>query len=278
MKNENLETFRQFLYEQEKEQNTVEKYLRDVKKFLSFAGNRPVHRQMVLQYKEELQRNYKTSSVNSMLVALNCYLRHLGMEDCCVRTCRQQRRIFCDEERMISRKEYERLVHAARKEGKSRLYYILQTIASTGIRIGELKYVTVEALKERKVTIDFKGKERVILLPKSLAVLLKDYCRNRRIRSGSIFITKSGKPVDRRNIWAEMKNLCASARVKESKVFPHNLRHLFARCFYEKEKDLMRLADYLGHSSVETTRRYTMISSEEAFEKQLDLGLLVSGV
>lgn len=240
MEKEYLEQFGQYLWEQEKSRNTVEKYMRDVKHFLNFLKGREADRELVLGYKEYLQGKYKTSSVNSMLIALNCFLRYMGKEEICVRTLKEQRRIFREEERELNKKEYERLVHEAKREGNPRLCCILQTVASTGIRIGELRYLTV---------------------------VLKDYCRS----TGR----KSGRPVDRRNVWAEMKRLCCGARVQATKVFPHNLRHLFARCFYERERDIMRLADYLGHSSVETTRRYTMISSTEVLEKQLDLGLLM---
>lgn len=270
----NLKTFELELKEQEKSRNTIEKYMRDVRRFLDFLDGREPERELVIRYKESLQAAYQVSSINSMVIAVNSYLRHIGREDCRVRTCREQRRVFREEERELTKNEYGRLVKEANKEGNVRLCCILQTIASTGIRIGELKYITVEALKERMVRIDFKGKIRMIILPRFLTVVLKDYCRRMGIKQGIIFLTRNGKPVDRRNVWREMKGICERARVMASKVFPHNLRHLFARCFYEKEKDLTRLADYLGHSSVETTRRYTMLSSREACERQLDLGLL----
>ena len=163
----------------------------------------------------------------------------------------------------------------AEKNGNQRLSCILQTIGSTGIRIGELQYICVESLQKRMANIRLKGKTRSIILPNSLVKLLKDYCRRQNIRTGCIFITKSGQPVDRRNIWEEMKELCRDAGVSRDKVFPHNLRHLFARSYYDREKDIVRLADYLGHSSVETTRRYTMITSMEACQKRLELGMLV---
>lgn len=273
----NLHGFEVYLKEQEKSRNTIEKYVRDVGCFLSHAGADGVTREAVLSYKKYLVEHYKISSVNSMVTALNCYLKYLSLDGLCVKTCRQQRQIFLDESRELSRTEYARLVQTARSRGNLRLCIMLQTVASTGIRIGELKYITVEDLKERKVSIDFKGKCRIILLPQSLIVVLKDYCRKMGIKKGRIFVTKSGRAIDRRNIWAEMKGLCRDARVQPSKVFPHNLRHLFAKCFYEKEKDLMRLADYLGHSSVDTTRRYVMISTAEACRRQLELGLLVHG-
>ena len=188
---------------------------------------------------------------------------------------RREQQIFREESKELNREDYKKLVREAKRRGNQRLYYLLQTLGTTGIRVSELSSITVEGLKKQSVRIHSKGKERVVLLPQSLVVLLRVYCSLNRIRQGAIFVTKAGKPVDRRNVWAEMKKLCAGAGVEESKVFPHNLRHLFARCYYEKEKDLVRLADYLGHSSVETTRRYTMISSMEACLRQLELGLLV---
>ena len=269
-----LEHYGQYLAECEKSRNTIEKYLRDVQHFLSFLGERDISKEIILNYKKILVEKYRTSSVNSMLTALNGYLRWIGRGELCVRVCRTQRLIFREEERELTRGEYQRLLMSAKQEKKERLFCILQTIAGTGMRIGELKYLTVEALAKRKVRIDFKGKVRIILLPRSLLIVLRDYCRKRKIRAGSIFCSRNGRPLDRRNIWAEMKKLCGQARVAATKVFPHNLRHLFARCFYEKEHDLARLADYLGHSSIETTRRYTMITSEEACAKDLELGLV----
>ena len=179
-----------------------------------------------------------------------------------------------DESRELTREEYNRLVKQADKEGNQRLSYIIQTIGSLGIRVSELSYITVESLSQKAVCINSKGKIRYILLTASLVKLLKAYCTQEKRVSGSIFVTRTGRPVDRRNIWSSMKALCRRAGVDESKVFPHNLRHLFARCFYEKEKDIVRLADYLGHSSVETTRRYTMTSQIEECRKTLEKGMV----
>ena len=269
-----LEHYGQYLTECEKSKNTIEKYLRDVRTFLIFSGERELSKEIILEYKKLLVEKYRTSSVNSMLIAVNGYLSWTGRDDLRVRVCRTQRRIFREEERELTREEYQRLLMTARRENRERLFCILQTIAGTGMRIGELKYLTAETLKERKIQIDFKGKVRIILIPRSLLIILKDYCRKHKIKEGSIFRSRNGRPLDRRNIWVEMKSLCEKAKVAASKVFPHNLRHLFARCFYEKEHDLARLADYLGHSSIETTRRYTMITSEEACAKDLELGLV----
>lgn len=270
-----LSAYRAELIRQEKSSNTIEKYLRDVKKFLLYAGEEFPSKEIILDYKAKLKESYRLSSANSMLMAVNSYLKYKGLADYQVGVFRQQRRIFSEEKRLLKREEYERLVREARKRGMEQIEYILQTLCMTGIRVGELAFITVEALKEKVVHIHFKNKERVILLPNSLRKLLKDYCRRRGINRGSIFVGKTGNTLDRRWIWSQMKKLCSGAGVLASKVFPHNLRHLFARCYYEKEKDLVRLADYLGHSSLETTRRYTEISTMEVCMRQLELGLEV---
>ena len=226
----------------------------------------------MILYKEHLLKRYKISSANSMLTALNGYLRYMDMKACCVSVYRMQRQLFRDVQKDLNRDEYQELVRTASRSKRKRLYCLLQTIGSTGIRVSELKYITVEALRSQIVTICSKGKARTILIPLSLKKVLEKYCEREGIRSGCIFVTRSGRPVDRRNIWSEMKNLCKKTDIVKSKVYPHNLRHLFARCYYEKEHDLVRLADYLGHSSVETTRRYTMTGNMDACLRQLELG------
>lgn len=271
-----LELYRRHLEDQEKSANTIAKYVRDVRNFLIYAGMEKPPKELVLKYKSSLKERYQLSSANSMLMAVNSYLKYQGQKECCVSVFRQQRKMFSEESRMMSRKEYQRLVQEAGKRGMIRMEYILQTIGMTGIRVGELAFITVESLKEKMVRIQFKNKERVILLPKTLRRMLEGYCRNQGIKRGSIFVTRTGKVMDRRNIWAQMKKLCQGAGVAASKVFPHNLRHLFARCYYEKEKDLVRLADHLGHSSLETTRRYTITSDMEECMKRLELGLEVT--
>ena len=270
-----LGEFRCYLTDRDKKPNTVEKYLRDAKKFLSFSQGRNLDHTEVARYREHLTEIYAPASVNSMLAALNGFLVFLGREDCCVQVLRVQRELFRDASRDMTVEEYFRLVNQAEAEGSVRLSHMIQTMAGSGIRVGELPSITVESLDQKTVSINSKGKLRQILLPRSLVEKLRKYCRQMGITSGSIFVTSSGKPVDRRNIWKEMKDLCRRAGVEEGKVFPHNLRHLFARCFYEKEKDIVRLADYLGHSSVETTRRYTITSEMEACRKTLEMGLLV---
>lgn len=274
---EPVSRYRLHLIAQDMSKNTVEKYVRDVKKFLEFSRQTgPVtDHACVARYRACLVENYKPASVNSMLAALNSYLEFRDRKEWCVSLLRIQREMFLDEARELTREEYWRLVDQARKDGNTRLYYMLQTLAGSGIRVGELPFITVEALGQKTVSVNFKGKLRQILLPPSLVEQLEEYCRMAGRRAGSIFVTRTGRPVDRRNIWKEMKGLCRKAGVDQAKVFPHNLRHLFARSYYEKEKDIVRLADYLGHSNVETTRRYTMTGRMDACRQQLEMGLTV---
>lgn len=271
-----LRKYSSYLREQEKSCHTIEKYCRDVRKFLNFAGN-SWDKNTIISYKGKLQTEYKVSSANSMIAAVNSYLYFIGKKELCIRAFKVQKQIFCDENREMTLNDYRKLINVADKNGDERLLAILQTIASTGIRVSELSYITVESLLLGEVTIECKGKQRVILMPESLIKYLEAYCRKQKITKGIIFITRSGQPVLRQNLWAKMKTLCEEAGVLKSKVYPHNLRHLFAKMFYEKDHDLVRLADYLGHSSVETTRRYTIISSREACRKELELGLVVEG-
>ena len=272
------EEFRLYLVSQERSENTVEKYLRDVRRFCAHIGKDTIgdiEREDVLCYKKWLLERYKTASVNSMLAALNCCFRFLKRDELCVQNCCVQRLFFAQEEREMSREEYFCLVREARRQGMEREAAILQTMASTGVRVSELRWITVEAAGRGYARIRMKGKERIILLPPSLRERLLAYCASCGIEEGSIFITSQGTPVDRRKIWREMKRLCRASGVAESKGFPHNLRHLFARTYYEKEKNLVRLADYLGHSSIETTRRYTMTGDMEDCLHQLELKLLL---
>ncbi|MDO4266231.1 MAG: tyrosine-type recombinase/integrase [Eubacteriales bacterium] len=284
---ERLVSFRNYLEQEEKSPYTVEKYLRDTRRFLLFcekpckgAGGltkEALTKEALLAYKEKLKASYCVSSVNSILNAINCYLKSIGKAELRMKLLRQQRRIFCDESRILKRSDYKKLVRQADLEKKTRLSCILQTLGMTGIRIGELQYITCGCIEQQIVHIERKGKMRDIVLSRDIIDLLKEYCRKTGIRSGIIFRTKSGKPVDRKNVWKEMKALCRRAGVAESKVFPHNFRHLFAYSFYERTKDIVRLADYLGHSSLDTTRRYTTISTKEACQRELDLGLFITG-
>lgn len=285
-----LEAFRHCLEAEEKAEATIEKYLRDVSAFFRFiqgenADKKGVHHisaaltaEHVHLFKQALRERYRPSSVNSMLYALNKYLRFKGRDVLCVKALRVQRRLFYDDSRLIRRSDYRRLVEQADREGRKRLSCILQTLAMTGIRVGELHHISCEGVQKRLICIAHKGKLREIVLPQELVGLLQTYCSAQGISRGSIFVTRSGRPVDRKNVWAEMKALCRRAGVMESRVYPHNLRHLFAVSFYERKKDIVRLADYLGHSSLETTRRYTALSSFAACQRELNLGLLISEI
>lgn len=271
-----VEAYLQSLREDERSQATLEKYRRDVMGFYLFLPDgKQVSKQAVQGYKEHLLQCYAVSSVNSILTALNGFFRHMGWHECRVRTVKIQRNLFCVPEKELTKKEYLRLLAAADQGSNQRLNLLMQTICSTGIRVSELRFITVEAVRQGRACVSCKSKTRVIFLPKSLCCLLSKYIRRMGIQEGPVFITRSGKPVDRSNIWAAMKALCISAGVEPSKVFPHNLRHLFARTFYSVDKDISRLADLLGHSSIETTRIYTISSGKEHRRKIEALGLVL---
>ena len=269
----NLRDFAAYLRREEKSAGTVEKYLRDAASFAAHMEGRPVTKDAVTAWREGLlERGYAPATVNAMVASVNAFLRFLGREDCRVRALRLQRRVFRDRSRELTREEYDRLLAAA--GGKPRLALLMETICSTGIRVSEVKYITVEAARDGQARISLKGKIRVILLPGKLRRKLLKYAGQQKIASGEIFLTRSGRGVTRRQIWAEMKALCEKAGVERSKVFPHNLRHLFARMFYRVTRDVVKLADVLGHSSVETTRLY-LISTGAEHAKVLDrLGLV----
>lgn len=250
--------FRKILIEEEKSKATVEKYMRDIKKFYEYLPEgKTVTKEQVIIYKEYLSNKYKPASTNSMLVALNHFLDVIGISECKVKLHKIQRKTFGDETKEITKEEYKRLLLAAKSKNNERLFVLLQTICSTGIRVSEHQYITVEALKNCKVCVNNKKKIREIYISKELKKLLMDYCRRNNIKSGPIFITRNGKPLDRSNIWSDMKALCKEANIDSQKVFPHNLRHLFAITYYQLTKDLDTLASLLGHSSIDTTRIYT---------------------
>ena len=256
------------LRRQEKSAATVEKYRRDAARFLAFARSAPVDRALTADYKAHLLASgYADRSVNSMLASLNSLLAFLGWEDSKVKSVRLQHQAYCPAARELTRPEYLRLLAAA--EGKPRLRLVMETICATGIRVSELRHFTVESVRRGEVTIRCKGKTRRVLLPGKLRRRLLDYAARTRLTSGPVFLTRGGKPLDRTAIWAQMKALCRRAGVAAEKVFPHNLRHLFARSFYALEKDIAKLADVLGHSSIETTRIYLMTSGAE-HRRQLD--------
>lgn len=255
-----ISEFKKYLLNEEKSSVTVEKYIRDVATFYVWSNNRAIEKSDVIAYKEFLMGTYKIASVNSMLSSINSFFTYLEWFELKVKTLKKQKELFIKEEKELTKAEYERLLDAARSKKNKRIYYIMQTICATGIRISELRFITTEAIRMQRAEVRCKGKNRVVFIPKNLCKILKEYAKEENIQNGSIFITKTGKPINRRNVWADMKKLCETANVARTKVFPHNLRHLFARTFYSQQKDIVRLADLLGHSSVNTTRIYTIES------------------
>lgn len=268
----NVERYLIWLREQERSQATLQKYAHDLKAlgvFLEENGSLRLTKTSLIAWKEKLISQYASSSVNAMLAVANGYLRYMGWNDLIVRPLKIQRSLFLEEEKELTREEYVRLVRTAQRQEKERLSLVIQTICATGIRVSELKFITTEAVQRGRAEISNKGKIRMIFLPDALRKLLKNYIRRQKKVGGAVFTTRTGKPLDRSNIWREMKNLCESANVSAKKVFPHNLRHLFARTFYLIEKDLSRLADILGHSSLTTTRIYTA-ESGRVHAKQME--------
>ena len=249
---ETLAAFARQLGEEERSPATLEKYLREVRQFAAFLGGREVTRELAAAWREELSARQSPATVNGKLTALDRLLAFLGWEDCRVKHLRVQRQLFRDSARELSREEYARLVETARRLGRGRLSLLMETICATGIRVSEVRYITAEAVREGRTEIALKGKIRTILLPGKLCRKLEKYARQKKITSGELFLTRSGRPMSRKQIWAEMKGVCRAAGVAPSKVFPHNLRHLFARCFYRVSRDVAKLADVLGHSSIET--------------------------
>lgn len=272
--NRKIRNFSDYLIGEEKSPATCEKYLRDLQGFRQFAGSSRVTRELVVAWKKELtRRGYAVRSINSMLASVNSFLGFQGWQDCRVKNIRLQRQTYCAEEKELTKGEYLRLLEASGKN--EQLNLVIQTICGTGIRVSELRYFTVEAVRRGEITVNCKSKTRTILVPGKLRKLLMNYARQRRIATGTIFANKSGKPLDRSHIWRQMKQLCKAAGVKESKVFPHNLRKLFARTFYGIEKDIAKLADILGHSSINTTRIYIMTTGIEHRRKIERLGLVI---
>lgn len=269
-----IEKYKDFLINEEKASATLEKYMRDIKAFLKWTSGSELDKRKVLDYKEYLIGKFAPASVNSVLSSLNSFFEFNNWYELKVRMIKIQKQIFAQKDKELSKTEYERLLDAAKAKSNQRLYLLMQTICSSGIRVSELQYVTVEAIKSRKATINCKGKMRIVILPKELCRMLTEYAKTKKITRGSVFVTKTGKPLDRSSIWKMMKALCESARVSKYKVFPHNLRHLFARTFYTLQKDIVRLADILGHSSVNTTRIYTMETGEIHRRQIQKLGLL----
>ena len=273
--NQQLRSFQQQLAMEERELGTIEKYMREVKKFALWQGRRKVTKETVSEWKEQLrQSGYKPETVNGKLSAVNKFLSCMGWGECCVKYLKIQRRLFRSTGRELTKDEYTRLVETAQGLGKTRLALLIETICATGIRVSEVKYITAEALRAGRADISLKGKIRTVLLPGKLCRKLQKYAKKQKITSGEVFLTRSGKGISRRQIWAEMKALCKQARVAPSKVFPHNLRHLFARTFYRVSRDVAKLADVLGHSSIETTRIYLISTGAEHVRQLERLGLI----
>ncbi len=259
-----IDGFKEHLIDGGKSGYTVEKYVRDVLKFRGFVGDEEIVKETAGEYRDYLLREgYCVRSVNSMLSSVNALFEFLGRQDLKVKTIKMQRSVYCPEDKELTRAEYQRLCEAARRKKNNRLELIIETVCATGIRIGELKYITVESAKRGEAVVTLKGKTRFVFIPKELKRKLLRYSAKQGIKSGMIFVTKSGKAIDRTNIWRDMKNLCKEANVKPEKVFPHNLRHLFARTFYSIDKDIAKLADVLGHSSIDTTRIYIISTGAE---------------
>lgn len=253
-----------YLEREERSKNTIEKYIRDVTAFQAFMNGRSVDKESVIAYKKKLlEDGYAISSINSMMAALNAMFTFLGWLDSKVKLLRQQRKIYSSEEKELTKAEYERLLLTARKKGNNRLDMLIQTLCGTGIRVSELQFITVEAVKRGKAVVYLKGKCRTVFIVHKLQKRLLRYAMGAGISTGAIFVSRNGKIMNRTNIWKEMKNLCEQAKVNPKKVFPHNLRHLFARTFYRIEKDIAKLADVLGHSSMNTTRIYIISTGME---------------
>lgn len=268
--------FSAYLRCEEKSQNTVEKYLRDVRAFATYLNGVEVTKEAVIAYKTELlSESYATRSVNSMIASLNSLFSFLGWTDCRVKSIKLQRQIYCPEEKELTKAEYMRLVNTAKQKGNERLNLILQTICGTGIRVSELQFITVETVKCGEAVVSLKGKTRTVFIVKDLQKKLLRYAAEQGIQSGSVFVTRTGKPISRTNIWREMKDLCEQANVNPNKVFPHNLRHLFARTFYGIEKDIAKLADILGHSSINTTRIYIVAPGSEHRQRMENMRLII---
>lgn len=266
----------EYLRQQERSPGTISKYERDLEKLRCWLNGRRVDKETLLAWKETLLAHHVPTSVNGMLASVNGYLRYRGRGDLCVRPIRIQRALFLDEQRELEREDYCLLVEAAQRLGNQRLALVLQTICATGIRVSELQYITVEALRTGRAEVENKGKRRTVFLPEPLRKLLWEYLRTQTNTAGAVFVTRNGKPLDRSNIWREMKNLCQWAGIEPQKVFPHNLRHLFARTYYASEKDLVKLADLLGHSNINTTRIYTAESGTEHARQLEELNLVIT--
>ena len=267
--------FREHLILEERSVATIQKYIRDIKAFMAYAQNSAISKETVIAYKKYLQENYAVRSVNSMLASINSFFSLFGWNDLKVKSLKLQQQVFCPEERELTKAEYTRLCRTAERKHNERLNLILQTICGTGIRVSELQFITVEAAKCGEAVVRCKGKTRAVFIVRELRQKLLRYAAEQNIQSGMIFVTRTGKPISRTNIWREMKALCVEADVNPQKVFPHNLRHLFARVFYGIEKDIAKLADILGHSSINTTRIYIISTGTEHRRRMENMRLII---
>lgn len=263
-----IEKFKENLEINEYSRNSIEKYGRDVLLLYKLSEGSEIDKKTVITLKEELCKMYKPSSVNSVIAAWNRFFEYCGCPELKVKALKIQKNVFCQDEKMLTKQEYKKMIRFANMNGKERISLIMQTIAATGIRVSELEFITVEAVNQGRASIRLKGKNRVILIPDKLRRLLKNYCIKKGVKKGKIFVSATGRALDRSTIWKDMKRLAEMARVSADKVFPHNLRHLFAREFYKIKKDIVKLADVLGHSNINTTRVY-MISSGNEHQKTL---------
>ena len=254
---------------------TIEKYIRDIRAFLVYTQDKTITKEIVIAYKSHLLENYTVRSVNSMLASINSLFAFLNWFDLRVKSLKLQQKVFCSEEKELTKAEYKRLCDVAKQKKNQRLNLIIQTICATGIRVSELQYITIEAVKCGEAVVNCKSKTRSVFIIKKLKQKLLRYAAEQGIKSGMIFVTKSGKPINRTNIWREMKSLCKDANVNSQKVFPHNLRHLFARTFYSIEKDIAKLADILGHSSIDTTRIYIISTGTEHRRRMENMHLII---
>lgn len=271
---QHIDQFQKYLICEEKSPATVEKYLRDVRAFFEFLEKQDITKENVIEYKKHLlEKGYAIRSINSMLAGINHFLEFIGRQECKVKTVRVQKELFCAPEKELTKAEYVRLLEAAKE--KQQIQLVIQTICATGIRVSELCYFTVEGVRNDTVTVKCKCKTRPIFLPKTLKNLLLAFIKKNQIQSGPIFITKGKRPLNRSYIWAQMKKLCEKANVEPKKVFPHNLRKLFAKTFYSMQKDIAKLSDLLGHSSIETTKIYIMTSGNEHRKQIEQLGLVM---
>ncbi|MBQ8496558.1 MAG: tyrosine-type recombinase/integrase [Clostridia bacterium] len=275
MDTKRIEKFAIYLRDEERSAATIEKYMRDIRFFATFIGDQEITKQNVKEYKDVLSRRYTATSANSMIAALNCFLRFCGWHTLCVKQLKIQRQAYCSEEKELTKAEYIRLLTVAQARHNERLNLMIQTICGTGIRVSELQYITVEAARKGEAFVNCKGKNRRIFIVSGLKKKLLRYAKTKNIVTGMIFVTKSGKAISRNNVWKEMKSLCKEAGVSPSKVFPHNLRHLFARTFYAMEKDIAKLADILGHASINTTRIYIVTSGAEHKRKLEHMRLII---